>query len=97
MQNLLTSREAADYLNISLVPTLYRWVAAKKIPVHRLPTGGLQPLRFRKEELDAWIAGEIVVCRSCGEVIDSGSKCGKCDHAIGVLANEQDTQEHNVG
>jgi excisionase family DNA binding protein len=49
---LLSAKDAAAYLNISL-GTLKRWVALKEIEVVR---SGKNILRFRRSALDRWIA-----------------------------------------
>ena len=49
---LLSSKEAAAYLNIS-ADTLKRWVARKEIEVVR---SGNNIMRFRRSALDRWIA-----------------------------------------
>ncbi len=46
------SKSACEHLGIS-VPTLRRWVKAKKLTPKRTPTG---EFRFRKSELDALLA-----------------------------------------
>lgn len=49
---LLTAREVAE--NLALTPeTVLAWQRDGKLPAIRLPSG---QIRFRSEELDAWLA-----------------------------------------
>jgi predicted DNA-binding transcriptional regulator AlpA len=56
---LMDTRDLAAYLNVS-IPTIYDWIYKAKHgdhvgpPVHRAGTR----LRFRKSEVDAWLARE---------------------------------------
>ena len=50
-KDMMRSREAAEYLGVS-VGTLYNWVSTKKIPHYKMPTKKLT--LFSKRELEAW-------------------------------------------
>jgi excisionase family DNA binding protein len=50
-KQVLTTREAADYIGIK-EETLRRWVAAQRVPFVRLN----RLLRFRRSALDKWLA-----------------------------------------
>jgi excisionase family DNA binding protein len=49
---LLTSRDLTSRLNISH-QTICKWTAQGKLPALRLPNGAY---RYRKEDIDAWLA-----------------------------------------
>jgi excisionase family DNA binding protein len=53
---LLTAKEAAKYLNVGLFP-FYRGVNEGRYPAGVLWGDGKRNLRWRKADLDAWIAG----------------------------------------
>lgn len=53
MREILTPREAAEYLSIH-VRTIYRLAKKGEIPCRKV--GG--SWRFKKEALDAWLSGE---------------------------------------
>jgi excisionase family DNA binding protein len=55
---LLTAREVAELLGVS-VETVLRWARRGELPAIRLPGGAL---RFRVDELDAWLAGRATTC-----------------------------------
>jgi len=48
----INTAAACEHLDIS-VPTIRRWIKAKKLTPHRTPTG---ELRFRRSQLDAIIS-----------------------------------------
>jgi excisionase family DNA binding protein len=48
-------RQAAEHINVS-PSALYQYVSRKTVPFHRLP--GSNALRFRADELDAWLMGD---------------------------------------
>lgn len=76
----MTSRQAADYLKISMV-TMYRWTARKRLPGYKIRSR----LRFFKEELDLWVMGQIFVCPSCGQIyrrIDTALSGKELDEVI---------------
>ena len=50
MEHLITPLQAADLLGISL-PTVYTWVARRKIPYVKVGSA----LRFRPSALEAWL------------------------------------------
>ena len=52
MTRLLTAREVAAVLGVS-TETVLRWTRRGVLPGFRLPSG---QLRFRSEELEAWLA-----------------------------------------
>jgi excisionase family DNA binding protein len=52
MSEFLTAAEAADFLGLSK-STIYSWVAADRVPYHRLG----RALRFRRKELERWLDG----------------------------------------
>lgn len=52
---LMTTREVAEYLRVSTTTILRSWKSGD-LPGFRV--GGRRgPLRFRREEIDAWLAG----------------------------------------
>jgi len=54
---ILDSREAVDYLRLPSLNSLHRLTAAEGIPsLQRVPRGRL---RFRKRDLDDWLAGDV--------------------------------------
>jgi excisionase family DNA binding protein len=53
---LLTAREVADLLGVS-AETVLRWTRRGEVPAIRLPGGAI---RYRGEDLSAWIAGRAV-------------------------------------
>lgn len=55
MTRLLTAREVAELLGVSIETTL-RWVRSGKLPAIRLPSGAV---RFSTDALDEWIAGGV--------------------------------------
>lgn len=63
MGAILTTRGAADYLQVSLT-TIYRWLAGNRLPAWRM----VGNWRFFKQELELWVMGAIVVCHSCGQI-----------------------------
>ena len=54
-ERLWTSEDVMNYLQISRT-TLWSMVKNKKLPAFKIP--GLGEWRYRKSEIDAWIAGQ---------------------------------------
>ena len=60
MADILTVIEAARYLCMSK-PTLDRWRYAGEGPDYlKLMPGPRGPIRYRREDLDAWLASKLV-------------------------------------
>ena len=55
---LLTVAEAADYLGFTR-QTLYSWIHEGKGPDMFRPWPGAKSIRFRQQDLDAWVASRI--------------------------------------
>lgn len=51
---LLTAREVADLLGVTM-ETVLRWTRAGELPAIRLPGTARGRLRYRLEDIDAWI------------------------------------------
>jgi len=60
MPRLLTAREVAAVLGVS-TETVLRWTRRGVLPGFRLPSG---QLRFRSEELEAWLAQRALTASS---------------------------------
>lgn len=54
--NLLSVKQVAEYLNVGGY-VIYSWVAKRLIPYVRI---GHRTIRFRREEIDAWIRNKSV-------------------------------------
>jgi len=54
MNNLLTKRETAALLRIS-INTLNLWISMKKIPFLKLGKSKNSPVRFSERELSDWL------------------------------------------
>ena len=57
----LTTAQAAEHMSCAK-STIYRWASKNIVPVHKV----MGSLRFDREELNDWVMGTVVVCRSCG-------------------------------
>lgn len=58
--DILTTAEAAEYLGLSK-PTLERFRLTGAGPVYaKLTPGNRGPVRYRRTDLDAWLASRIV-------------------------------------
>jgi excisionase family DNA binding protein len=54
-KRLLPINEVARQCGVSK-RTVYRWIAADELPVHRIPGTGLRPiLRIAQDDLDLWL------------------------------------------
>jgi len=57
---LLTTEEAASYLNLA-AQTLRRWrVTGESLPFVRLGDGPKSAIRYRRADLDEWIEARLV-------------------------------------
>jgi excisionase family DNA binding protein len=56
---LLTARQVADTLGVS-AETVLRWTRRGDLPAIRLPGGAI---RYREDELDAWLAARALPVR----------------------------------
>jgi excisionase family DNA binding protein len=62
--SLLTARQVADLLGVS-AGALLRWTRAGLVPALKLPSGAV---RYRPEEIDAWLEGQKMAGDSVEEV-----------------------------
>jgi excisionase family DNA binding protein len=63
---LLTARHVADLLDVS-TETVLRWTRRGELPAFRLPSGAI---RYRADELDAWLAEHTVGANDAAEECD---------------------------
>jgi excisionase family DNA binding protein len=88
--SLRTAREVAEYLGYS-TETILRWTREHKLRGIRMPDGRL---RYRDEDIEAWLAARETEGRTPGEDVRATHPLRPAESSVATASDPQKEDDH---